>query len=117
MTTKNFKVNSLANHYSFALYRDITARNGGDWFDMTVGNKTVKVAIIDGVKGIRQLVDNYFLAALKLDYPRWEDTAIKLFSLCVVNGYLTGYGRELWQSMINDMSEALAQHGGFHEIH
>ncbi|EMQ2848231.1 TPA: hypothetical protein ACWL8W_003197 [Proteus mirabilis] len=113
MITKNFKVNSLANSYAAAIYHDITTRNGGDWFSMKVGNKTIEVAIIDGVKGIRMLVDSYLLKALKGQYPTWEAVAISLIEQCVINGYVTGYGLEVWQSMINDMGDSLADKGAF----
>nr|WP_282550845.1 MULTISPECIES: hypothetical protein [Providencia] len=113
MITKNFKVNSLANSYAAAIYHDVTIRNGGDWFPMNVGNKAIEVAIIDGVKGIRMLVDSYLLEALKQAYPTWEAVAISLIEQCVINGYITGYGREVWQSMINDMGDSLADKGAF----
>ncbi|AMG66547.1 hypothetical protein [Providencia stuartii] len=113
MITKNFKVNSLANSYAAAIYHDVTTRNGGDWFSMNVGNKTINVAIIDGVKGIRMLVDSYLLEALKEQYPSWEFTAANVLEKCVINGYISGYGREIWQGMINDMSDTLADKGAF----
>ncbi|EPK8022435.1 hypothetical protein KKI84_003606 [Providencia rettgeri] len=113
MITKNFKVNSLANSYAAAIYHDVTTRNGGDWFPMNVGNKAIEVAIIDGVKGIRMLVDSYLLEALKQSAPMWETTAISLMGQCVINGYITGYGHEVWQSMINDMGDSLADKGAF----
>lgn len=113
MITKNFKVNSLANSYATAIYHDVTTRNGGDWFPMKVGNKAIEVAITDGVKGIRMLVDSYLLEALKQTYPLWEAVAISLIEQCVINGYITGYGREVWQGMINDMGNTLADKGAF----
>ncbi|EPP7629105.1 hypothetical protein ACUVB7_003276 [Providencia rettgeri] len=113
MITKNFKVNSLANNYAAAIYHDVTTHNGGDWFPMNIGNKAIEVAIIDGVKGIRMLVDSYLLEALKQAYPTWEAVAISLIEQCVINGDITGYGREVWQSMINDMGDSLADKGAF----
>lgn len=113
MITKNFKVNSLANRYAAAIYHDVTTRNGGDWFPMNVGNKAIEVAIIDGVKGIRMLVDSYLLEALQKQYPSWEFAAANVLEKCVMNGYITGYGREVWRSMINDMGDSLADKGAF----
>ncbi|HEM8210034.1 MULTISPECIES: hypothetical protein [Providencia] len=113
LQTKNFRLNALANNFSAAIYHDVTTRNGGDWFPMNVGNKTIEVAIIDGVRGIRMLVDSYLLGALKQAYPTWEAVAIGLIEQCVINGYVTGYGREVWESMINDMGDSLADKGAF----
>ncbi|KLU13971.1 MULTISPECIES: prophage protein [Xenorhabdus] len=113
MITKNFRLNALANTYAAAIYHDVTTRNGGDHFTMQVGKTEINVAIVDGVKGIRELVDSYALEALQQNYPAWEVIAIHLMEKCVVNGYLTGYGREIWQSMINDMGDTLAAKGMF----
>ncbi|WP_237387007.1 hypothetical protein [Xenorhabdus sp. Sc-CR9] len=113
MITKNFRLNALANTYSAAIYHDATARNGGDHFTMQVGKTEINVAIVDGVKGIRELVDSYVLGALQQNYPAWEVIAINLLEKCVVNDYLTGHGREIWQSMINDMGDTLAAKGMF----
>ncbi|PHM23358.1 hypothetical protein [Xenorhabdus ehlersii] len=113
LITKNFRLNTLANDFSAAVYREVTHQNGGDHFTMQVGKTEINVAIVDGVNGIRQLVDSYTLEALQQNYPAWEVIAINLMEKCVINGYLTGYGREIWQSMINDMGEALAAKGAF----
>ncbi|MDE9455403.1 hypothetical protein [Xenorhabdus bovienii] len=59
------------------------------------------------------MVDSYALEALQQNYPAWEVIAINLMEKCVVNGYLTGYGREIWQSMISDMGDTLAAKGVF----
>ncbi|BET98140.1 hypothetical protein [Xenorhabdus taiwanensis] len=113
MITKNFRLNALANTYAAAIYHDVTTRNGGDHFTMRVGKTEINVAIVDGIKGIRELVDSYALEALQQRYPVWEVIAINLMEKCVVNGSLTGYGREIWQSMINDMGDTLAAKGMF----
>lgn len=113
LQTKNFRLNALANSYASAIYHDVTTRNGGDWFPMVVGNTSIEVVIIDGVKGIRMLVDSYLLNALKSSYSKWEAISIELIEKCVVNGFVTGYGREIWQSMINDMGDSLADKGAF----
>ncbi|OTA14192.1 prophage protein [Xenorhabdus vietnamensis] len=113
MITKNFRLNALANTYAAAIYHDVTTRNGGDHFTMQVGKTEINVAIVDGVKGIRQLVDSYALEALQQNYPAWEVIAINLMEKCTVNGCLTVYGREIWQSMINDMGDTLAAKGAF----
>ncbi|MDE9535486.1 hypothetical protein [Xenorhabdus bovienii] len=113
MITKNFRLNALTNTYAAAIYHDVTTRNGGNHFTMQVGKTEINVAIVDGIKGIRELVDSYALEALQQNYPAWEVIAINLMEKCVVNGYLTGYGREIWQSMINDMGDTLAAKGVF----
>ncbi|MCP9270501.1 hypothetical protein M5U04_21125 [Xenorhabdus sp. XENO-1] len=113
MITKNFRLNALANTYAAAIYHDVTTRNGGDHFTMQVGKTEINVAIVDGVKGIRDLVDSFALEALQQNYSAWEMIAVNLMEKCVVNGYLTGYGREIWQSMINDMGDTLAAKGAF----
>ncbi|KLU16078.1 MULTISPECIES: hypothetical protein [Xenorhabdus] len=113
MITKNFRLNALANSYAAAIYHDVTTRNGGDHFTVQAGKTEINVAIVDGVKDIRELVDSYALEVLQQNYPAWEVIAINLMEKCVVNGYLTGYGREIWQSMINDMGDTLAAKGMF----
>ncbi|MBD2782808.1 hypothetical protein [Xenorhabdus szentirmaii] len=113
MITKNFRLNALANTYAAAIYHDVTTRNGGDHFTMQVGKTEINVAIVDGAKGIRELVDSYALEALQQNYPAWEVIAINLMEKCVANGRLTGCGREIWQSMINDMGDTLASKGMF----
>ncbi|MEX0447994.1 hypothetical protein [Xenorhabdus sp. SGI246] len=113
MITKNFRLNALANTYAAAIYHDVTTRNGGDHFTMQVGKTEINVAIVDGIKGIRELVDSYALEVLQQNYPAWEVIAINLMEKCVVNSCLTNYGREIWQSMINDMGNTLAAKGAF----
>ena len=110
---KNFRVTGLANLFAGAVYHDVTTQNGGDWFPMNVGSKSIEVAIIDGVKGIRMLVDSYLLEALQQHSPVWEPAAVNILERCTVNGYITGFGREIWQSMINDMGDTLADKGAF----
>ncbi|EMH1415425.1 hypothetical protein RGJ02_003253 [Morganella morganii] len=113
LITKNFRVNALANLFAGAVYHDVTTRNGGDWFPMNVGNKAIEVAITDGVKGIRMLVDSYLLEALQQQSRTWEPAAVRVLEQCTANGFITGFGREIWQSMINDMGDTLADKGAF----
>ncbi|CBJ81132.1 hypothetical protein XBJ2_1060002 [Xenorhabdus bovienii str. Jollieti] len=115
MITKNFRLNALANAYAAAIYHDVTARNGGDHFAMRVGKTEISVAIVDGIKGIRELVDSYALEALQQNYPAWEVIAINLMEKCVINDCLTGHGRKIWQSMINDMGTCWQLRGRFNE--
>ncbi|PHI29491.1 hypothetical protein [Budvicia aquatica] len=107
--TKNFRLNALANEFAAALYHDITQQNGGDWF--YISDNRIKVEIIGGIKGVRDLVDAYALEALKENYPHWERIAINLMRACVAHGCLTDSGREIWASMINDMVSSV---GGNH---
>jgi hypothetical protein len=113
LTTKNFRLSALANEFSAAIYHDVTTRNGGEHFTIQAGKIEINVAIVDGVKGIRALVDSYALEALQQNYPTWEVIAVNLMEKCVTNGALTDYGREIWQSMINDMGDSLASKGAF----
>ncbi|EEY3533623.1 hypothetical protein DFY75_24495 [Escherichia coli] len=48
---------------------------------------------------------------LKL-YPQWETVGIELLDRCVTKDGLTDVGREIWQSMVNDMGATVA--GGSH---
>ncbi|MCC8385965.1 hypothetical protein GPY51_22835 [Photorhabdus laumondii subsp. laumondii] len=113
MITKNFHLNALVNTYAAAIYHDMTTCNGGAHFTVQVGKTEINVAIVDGVKGVRQLVDSCALEVLQQNYPAWELIAIKLMEKCIVNDRLTGYGREIWQSMVKDMGDTLARRGMF----
>ncbi|MGC4882197.1 hypothetical protein ACON3F_05660 [Providencia hangzhouensis] len=113
MIITTFKVNSLANRYAEAIYQDVKTRNGGEYFTMNVGNKVIEVAINNGAKSVRLLVDRYLLNALKQEKKSWKKAAVKVLKVCVINGVLTGYGREIWKSMINDMGNTLAEQGEF----
>lgn len=115
MITKNFRLNALANQYAAALYNHVTATSGGEYFMIDAGGESVRVNILGGVKGMRDLVDGYALEALKGHYPagRWESVGVTFLSRCVNAGGLTDTGIEIWGSMINDMGATVA--GGEHE--
>lgn len=112
MITKNFRLNALANQYAAALYNHVTASSGGEYFMIDADGESVRVEIAGGVKGVRDLIDGYALEALKEFYPQWESVGIELLSRCVTAGGLTDHGREIWQSMINDMGSTVAANGG-----
>lgn len=112
MITKNFRLNALANQYAVALYVHITATSHGDYFMIDAGGEPVRVEIAGGVKGVRDLIDGYALEALKEFHPQWEGVAIELMSRCVTAGGLTQHGREIWQSMVNDMGATVAANSG-----
>lgn len=115
MITKNFKLNALANQYAAALYIHITTTNSGDYFMVDAGGLAVKVEIIGGIKGVRQLIDAGFLQAVKDDCEGWERVAIYTLSKFTHGTELTGDGLQMWQSMVADMGNAVANHGGgFH---
>ena len=111
MITKNFRLNALANQYAAALYQHITTTSGGH-FMIDAASQPIRVEIAGGVKGVRDLIDSYALEALKEHYPQWESVGIGLLEKCVNAGGLTDTGREIWQSMINDMGATVA--GGNH---
>ncbi len=69
--------------------------------------KLIHPNIIGGVKGIRDLIDGYALKAIKENYPQWEAVGIQLLSKCVRGNELTQSGKEIWQSMVNDMSDTV----------
>lgn len=54
----------------------------------------------------------YALEALKKHCPQWETVGIELLSRCVTSVGLTGRGREIWQSMVNDMGATVAGNRG-----
>lgn len=115
LITKNFRLNALANQFSTAIFDLIRQKNGGDWFTVNADGQDIHVEIIGGVRGIRELVDACFLAALKDIGPQWEGIAIKWLSQCVVDGELSERGIELWTSMRADMGDSVARRGGtFH---
>lgn len=101
MITKNFRLNALANQYAAALYDHITATNGGDYFMIDANGESVRVEVIGGIKGIRDLVDGYALEALKEHYPaaQWET----YLSRCVDAEGITDDGISAWTSMTADM--------------
>ncbi|WP_106495402.1 hypothetical protein, partial [Escherichia coli] len=68
----------------------------------------VRVEIVNGVKGVRSLIDSYALAAMKVSYPQWETVGVELLERCVTNDGLTDVGREIWQSMVKDMGATVA---------
>jgi len=108
LITQNFRLNALANQYASALYSYISATNIGDRFMVDAGGQAIQVNIVGGIKGVRDLVDGYALEALKDSYPQWEIIAIELLSRCVHGNELTVTGREIWQSMVNDMGDTVA---------
>ena len=113
MITKNFRLNSLANQFSAAIYNHITANNADDHFMIDTGDEPVRVNIIGGVQGVRNLVDGYVLEALKSHYPekKWEYIGIAYLSRCITAGKLTKAGHIAWESMVADMGATV---GGAH---
>ena len=109
MSTKNFRLNALANQYAAALYQHITTTSGGH-FMIDAASQPIRVEIAGGVKGVRDLIDGYALEALKEHYPQWESVGIGLLEKCVNAGGLTDTGREIWQSMTADMGATVGGH-------
>ena len=68
--------------------------------------------IVNGVKGVRSLIDSYTPAAMKVFYPQWGNRGDRELDRCVTKDGLTDVGREIWQSMVNDMGATVA--GGSH---
>ncbi|EMD6814794.1 hypothetical protein I5373_02920 [Citrobacter koseri] len=108
LITKNFRLNALANQYATALYNHISTISG-DHFMINANGQPIQVNIIGGVQGVRDLINGYALEALRDSYPQqWEAIGIQLLSKCVHGDELTTSGREIWQSMVNDMSDTVA---------
>lgn len=110
MITKNFRLNALANQYAAALYNHITATNPGTFFMIDAGGESVRVKILGGAKGMRDLVDGYALKAIKENYPaaQWENIGIAYLSRCVDASGLTDAGLEAWGDMTADMGATVA---------
>lgn len=109
LITKNFRLNALANSYSAALYDHICQENGAATFTINAGGSSTQVNIVGGVVGLRQLVDEFYLNALKKNYQGWEAAGIALMGKCLNGTALTQSGLEIWQSMVVDMGDSLAE--------
>lgn len=81
MITKNFRLNALANKYASALYNHITSTSGGDYFMVDADGLAVRVEIVNGVKGVRSLIDSYTLAAMKVSYSTCNLCVLRKFPL------------------------------------
>lgn len=110
--TKNFRLNALANQYAAAVHSHVIKQNGGEWFNVNAHSFPIRVNIVGGITGVRQLVDAYFLEALQLNYQGWEAAAIALFDKCLAKDKsLNHTGIEIWESMISDMGSTVAGDG------
>lgn len=110
--TKNFRLNALANSYAAALYHHVKAENGGDYFYTTAHGKPLKVEIVGGIAGMRQLVDGYCLEALKNHFQGWEALGLATLGKCLGDGgSLTPAGISYWESMVSDMGSTVEGHG------
>ena len=109
LITKNFRLNALANTYSAALYDHICQKNGAPVFTINANKSPIQVNIVGGVAGLRELVDEFYLNALKKNYQGWEAMGILLMSKCLNGAALTQSGLEIWQSMVNDMGSTVAE--------
>ncbi|HBB9616448.1 TPA: hypothetical protein JLL80_004063 [Escherichia coli] len=107
LITQNFRLNALANQYAAALHNHISATDGDHFMINNANGQSIRVNIIGGAKGIRDLIDGYALKALKENYLQWEAVGIQLLSKCVQGNELTQSGKEIWQSMVNDMSDTV----------
>jgi len=109
LITKNFRLNALANTYSAALYDHICQESGSPMFTINTAGSPVQVNIVGGVSGLRDLVDEFYLNALKKNYQCWEAMGLALMSKCLNGTELTQSGLQIWQSMVNDMGDSLAE--------
>lgn len=109
LITKNFRLNALANSYSAALYDHICQENTAPVFTINVDQSPIQVNIVGGVSGLRDLVDEFYLNALKKNYQGWEAMGLALMSKCLNGTELTQAGLEIWQSMVNDMGDSVAE--------
>lgn len=109
LITKNFRLNALANTYSAALYEHICQENGAPVFTINADQSPIQVNIVGGVAGLRDLVDEFYLNALKKNYQGWEAAGIALMGKCLKGTVLTKSGLEIWHSMVNDMGDSVAE--------
>lgn len=109
LITKNFRLNALANTYSAALYEHIRQENGAPVFTINANQSPIQVNIVGGVAGLRDLVDEFYLNALKKNYQGWEAAGIALMSKCLNGIALTQTGLEIWQSMVDDMGNSVGE--------
>lgn len=109
LITKNFRLNALANTYSSALYDHIVKENGAPVFTINANEFPIQVNIVGGVVGLRDLVDEFYLSALKKNYQGWEAIGLTLMSKCLNGTALTQSGLEIWQSMVNDMGDSVGE--------
>lgn len=108
--TKNFRLNALANSYSASIFDHVFKQNGGPHFQIIANGSPVTIQIVGGVSGVRQLVDAYYLEALKLNFQGWEAMGLALMAKCLdENNAVTAAGLEIWQSMVSDMGDSLAE--------
>lgn len=107
LITKNFHLHSLANQYAAALYSHITDASGGEFFTLDSGGFEIRIDIVGGVCGIRELVDSYLLEALQLNYPNWEAVGTALLSKCADGNDLTPLGLDMWRSLCGDMASTI----------
>lgn len=107
--TKNFRLNGLANQYAAAVYERLWQQNGSDFFTVQAGPQQIRVNIVGGPAGVRDLVDAYYLEALQLNYQNWEQLAILMLTKSLDGSALTQTGWEFWESMVNDMGSTLAK--------
>lgn len=112
MITKNFRLNALANQYAANLYDTVRQSTSRDVFMLDAGGEPVHVQILDGVKGMRDLIDGYLLEALKISYPQWESVGVALLERCVNSDGITPYGLSIWESIKGDMTATVAMNGG-----
>lgn len=108
--TKNFRLNALANSYSAGIYDHVCKLNGGPHFQIVANGSPITIQIAGGVSGVRQLVDEFYLNALKKNYQGWEAMGLALMAKCLnKNNSVTAAGLGIWESMVNDMGDSLAE--------
>lgn len=111
LITKNFRLNALANQFSAAIYDHVTTTSGGEFFTLESGGFEIRIDIVGGVGGIRELVDGYLLEAIQLNYPNWEDVSTALLSKCVDGNDLTPLGLDMWRSVCGDIASTIEKQG------
>ncbi|WMT16026.1 hypothetical protein [Serratia fonticola] len=87
-------------------------QNKGGQFDFGMDGQASYVAIMDGVPGIRDVVDYYLLGALKLNCPQLDLLVIQMISKCLDDDNLTPRGLAVWQCIKKDMYAAVLGNGG-----
>ncbi|END1364421.1 hypothetical protein ABLL29_004568 [Salmonella enterica subsp. enterica] len=108
-------LNALANQYAEAVYSHLCQQNGGNWFQMLIGEQQITVAITDNAASIRLVVDSWLLEPIQQQYTQWESVATEVLTGCLDGDVLTAHGRTIWTEILSDMGDALAgAQGVFH---
>jgi len=111
--TQNQKLNALADRFAYAIYQHHRREHGRDVIALSVNGRRVLMDLTGGAVGVRALVDMYCLDVIKAScQPQWQTVVLTLLTGCLDRQHLTDIGREMWQNMVKDMGDTVANNGG-----